>query len=290
MTTDPSPANPLPQSSPEAQGIDSRALLAFIEEAEETVHELHSFQFLRHGSIVAAGWWAPYEAESPHLLYSLTKSFTATAAGLAISEGALSLDDTVFSFFPEDAPAQISANLAAMRVRHLLSMSTGHQEDTTRRIFEREDGNCAKAFLELPVEHPPGTHFVYNSGASHLISIIVEKVTGAKLADYLTPRLFAPLGIVSPKWETDANGANMGGWGLSLTTAGNRAVRAAVFCKTACGTERAFCRRAGLKTRPRLMFPMATGPTTIGVRATGFSSGAVGTGRIAATGLSGNSA
>ena len=208
----------LPRSAPEAQGIASRALLAFLEEAEETLEELHSFQLLRHGHIIAEGWWAPYAAERPHLLFSLTKSFTATAAGLAIAAGLLSLDDAVLSFFPEDAPGQVSANLAAMQIRHLLSMSTGHEQDTTARLFERQDGNSAKAFLSLPVERVPGTHFVYNSGASHIVSAILQKVTGMKLRDYLQPRLFTPLGIQDPLWETDAQGVNMGGWGLRLKT------------------------------------------------------------------------
>ena len=208
----------LPYAAPEAQGISSAALLAFLEEAEATLEELHSFQMLRHGHILAEGWWAPYEAESPHQLFSLTKSFTSTAAGLAIAEGLLSLDDAALSFFPEDAPEQISPNLAAMRVRHLLSMSTGHEQDTTRRLFERPDGNSAKAFLELPVERVPGTHFVYNSGASHMVSVILQKVTGTNLRDYLQPRLFTPLGIENPLWETDAQEINTGGWGLSLKT------------------------------------------------------------------------
>ena len=217
MTIERSPAV-LPHSAPEAQGVSSAALLAFLEEAEQTLEGLHSLQLLRHGHIVAQGWWAPYEADRPHQLFSLTKSFTATAAGLAIAEGLFSLDDPVLSFFPEDAPEQVSENLAAMRVRHLLSMSSGHEEDTSRRIFGRPDGNCVKAFLELPVERVPGTHFVYNSGASHLVSAILQKVTGMKLVDYLRPRLFAPLDIPNPIWETDAGGITTGGWGLSLTT------------------------------------------------------------------------
>ena len=94
----------LPRSSPEAQGISSPAILAFIEAADKNINSMHSFMFLRHGRVVAEGWWSPYQAESPHSLYSLSKSFVSTAVGLATSEGKLSLDDDVLKFFPEDDP------------------------------------------------------------------------------------------------------------------------------------------------------------------------------------------
>src|SRR6516225_128016 len=106
----------LPRSIPEHQGVSSSAVLAFIEAADKTLDSLHSFMLVRHGTVVAEGWWAPYAAESPHALYSLSKSFTSTAVGLAIADGKLSLDDEVLSFFPEDAPTNSSTWLKAMRV------------------------------------------------------------------------------------------------------------------------------------------------------------------------------
>ncbi len=210
--------NLLLPSAPEAQGIASDAVLQFVEEVEKNIHELHSFVLLRHGQLVAEGWWAPYGREYPHMLFSLSKSFTSTAVGMAVSEGCLSVEDLVLSFFPEDAPQEVDENLAAMRVKHLLTMSTGHEEDTTGRIRDHEDENWVKAFLALPVEHQPGTHFVYNSGASYMLSAIVQKVTGMKVLDYLQPRLFEPLGIKNATWETSPQGINMGGWGLSIKT------------------------------------------------------------------------
>ncbi|HZO87346.1 MAG TPA: serine hydrolase [Chthonomonadaceae bacterium] len=210
--------SPLPRSAPEAQGVASAALLPFVEDVEESLLELHSLILLRHGHVVAEGWWSPYGPHYPHMLYSLSKSFTATAAGLTIAEGRLSLDDPVLSFFPDEAPAQVSQNLAAMRIRHLLSMSTGHDQDTLGALFAREDGNWARAFLEQPVEHKPGTHFLYNSGATYMVSAIVQQVTGMRVLDYLQPRLFAPLGIVGATWETCPRGINTGGWGLSVKT------------------------------------------------------------------------
>lgn len=205
-------------SRPEAQGVSSQAILNFVQAAEEQVDALHSFMLLRHGKIISQGWWSPYNSASPHMLYSLSKSFTSTAIGLAVAEGRLSLDDTVVSFFSDEAPPEISDNLKAMRIRDLLSMNTGHQMDTSNRIQNVENKTWVEAFLSLPVEHKPGTHFVYNSGASFMLSAIIQKITGNTLLDYLTPRLFKPLGIAHPTWETNPQGINMGGWGLKITT------------------------------------------------------------------------
>ena len=206
----------LPHSTPEEQGISSAAISEFIEAADKTIFNLHSFMLLRHGNVLAEGWWYPWRAETPHMLYSLSKSFTSTAVGLAIAEGRLSVDDTVLSFFPDDAPKRVSENLAAMKVHHLLSMSTGHDLDTTERVFKQR--NPFKAFLGLPVEHAPGTHFVYNTAASFMLAGIVQRLTGQTLIEYLTPRLFNPLGIEGATWESHPNGTNFGGWGLNIKT------------------------------------------------------------------------
>ncbi len=208
----------LPRSTPEAQGVPSAAVLAFVDDAERRALGLHSLMLLRRGKVVAEGWWDPYRPTAPHVLYSLSKSFAATAAGLAAAEGFLTLDDTVLSFFPDEAPRGPGPHLAAMRVRHLLSMSTGHDQDTTGSLRAAIDGDWVRAFLALPVEHAPGTHFVYNSGATYLVSAIVQKATGQTLLDFLGPRLFEPLGIAAPTWESSPQGINVGGWGLSITT------------------------------------------------------------------------
>jgi hypothetical protein len=105
-----------------------------------------------------------------------------------------------------------------MKIRHLLSMSTGHALDTTGRIASRKDGDWVKGFLSLGVKHRPGTHFVYNSGATYMLSAIIQKVTGMPLIEYLRPRLFEPLGIANPTWESCPRGINTGGWGLSIRT------------------------------------------------------------------------
>ena len=170
----------------------------------------------RHGAIVAEAWWAPYNPESPHLLWSLSKSFTSTAIGMAQDEGLLSINDLVISFFPEDLPEEPSAHLKAMRIRDLLRMNTGQAVEPGFRNMDTD--NWAKAFLAHKVDFKPGTHFLYNSMATYMCSAIIQKVTGKTTLDYLTPRLFEPLGIENPTWETCPMGINVGGWGLSVRT------------------------------------------------------------------------
>jgi CubicO group peptidase (beta-lactamase class C family) len=208
----------LRRTSPEQQGIASSAILEFVQALESQIHEIHSFMLLRHGSVVAEGWWSPYRREHRHMLFSLSKSFTSTAVGLAVTEERFSIDDPVLSFFPDETPSQVSDFLAEMRVRHLLSMSTGHAVDTWNYMSKRADGNWINTFFEVPVLHAPGSHFVYNTGATYMLSAIVQKTTGMKLADYLEQRLFQPLGIENATWDESPQGINVGGIGLSIKT------------------------------------------------------------------------
>jgi CubicO group peptidase (beta-lactamase class C family) len=204
----------LPRSDPESQGVSSADVLSFVEAADKKIDSMNSFMLVRHGCVVAEGWWAPYNAESPHSLYSLSKSFTSTAVGLAISEGKLSLDDEVLKFFPDDAPAEPSANLKSMRVSDLLRMSTGQQTEPARK----PDEPWTKTFLAHEVPFKPGTHFLYNTSGTYMLSAIVQKATGMTVLDYLKPRLFEPLGIHDPTWETSPQGISAGGYGLSIRT------------------------------------------------------------------------
>jgi len=205
----------LPRSSPEQQGISSNDVLDFVNSADQQIDTMNSFMLVRHGFVVAEGWWGPYDASTPHILYSLSKSFTSTAVGLAIGEGKLSIDDQVLKFFPEDAPADPSPNLKAMRVRDLLRMATGHQSEAQIRA---DNTAWTKTFLAHPVPFKPGTHFLYNSPATYMLSAIVQKVTGMTVLDYLKPRLFEPLGIDSPTWVASPQGISAGAYGLSVRT------------------------------------------------------------------------
>ncbi len=212
----------LPRSSPERQGISSAAILAFVEKAD-SLDAMHSFMLVRHGHVVAEGWWSPYDSATPHMLYSLSKSFTATAVGLAIAEGKLGIDDLVLSFFPADAPAEPTANLQAMRVRDLLRMNTGQQSEVDLwpwwdQPATTQDRAWTKRFLAHPIPFKPGTHFLYNSPATYMLSAIVQRVTGMTMLEYLRPRLFAPLGIENPIWLPSPQGITVGAVGLSIRT------------------------------------------------------------------------
>ncbi|MEW9701443.1 serine hydrolase domain-containing protein [Paenibacillus sp. SI8] len=205
-----------PRSLPESQGIAAEAIARCLQDMERRGLELHSFMLVRHGHVISEGWWAPYAPERPHMLFSLSKSFTSTAIGLLVQEGRISVQDRVVSFFPEDAPAEISSHLASMTIRDLLVMGTGHAEDTSAKM--QQSDNYVRNLLELPVEHEPGTHFAYNSGATYLLSAILQKVTGMTLLEYLQPRLLEPLGIEGATWGSCPRGITMGGWGMKITT------------------------------------------------------------------------
>lgn len=208
----------LQRATPESQGITSAAVLQFIDALDSQIDEIHSVMLLRHGRVVAEGWWSPYSPKVPHLLFSLSKSFTSTAVGLAIAEGRFSIDDPVLTFFPEYTSVEADERLATMRVRHLLSMSTGQAVDAWSYMVDRPDGDWIRGFLDVPIVHEPGTAFLYNTGATYMLSAIVQKTTGLKLIDYLQPRLFAPLGIERVAWQESPQGITAGGIGLSLRT------------------------------------------------------------------------
>jgi CubicO group peptidase (beta-lactamase class C family) len=209
----------LPRSRPEEQGVSSASLVRFLEAIPAAQIEMHSFMLVRHGHVVAETWWAPYRRSAPHWLYSLSKSFTSTAVGLAVADGRLKVTDKVTDFFPDQLPPSVSENLAALQVRHLLSMSAGHKTDSVSAIVGNvSQPDWVRTFLSLPIEHAPGEVFLYDTGASFMLSAIVQKATGQKVADYLQPRLFAPLDIREKIWDESPLGINTGGWGLSVTT------------------------------------------------------------------------
>ena len=141
----------LPRSSPEAQGVSSEQIRTYIEAADRGVNTMHSFMLVRHGQVVAEGWWKPEAADKPHAMHSLSKSFTSTAVGLAVAEGKLSVDDPVLKFFPEESPADPSAKLKAMRVRDLLTMNSGHDVE----VKFSTNTPWVQAFLAHPVPQCP---------------------------------------------------------------------------------------------------------------------------------------
>ncbi|MET9907602.1 serine hydrolase domain-containing protein [Streptomyces sp. NPDC006476] len=211
--------SPLPSSPPADQGVDATGVHAFLDalEADPEI-EPHSLMILRHGRLVAAGWWAPYTPERPHLLYSLSKSFTATAAGIAAGEGLLNFDDPVISYFPEFEADITDPRSRAMLVRHVASMASGHEDETFERAFAIDPGEVVRGFLLVPPERNPGTVFAYNQPATYTLAAIVQRVTGQPLTAYLRPRLLDPLGIGEVAWLDDRNGRELGFSGLHATT------------------------------------------------------------------------
>jgi len=204
----------LPVSTPEAQGVSSVGIAAFLDGAKElTGLEMHGFVLLRHGKTIAKAAWKPYETSNKHTLYSVSKSFTATAIGLAIHDGKLKLSDKVISFFPDDLPGNISPYLAQLCIRDLLTMTMGQNPEPAYTGFD----NWVKPALAGPVINEPGTRFLYNNLGPFLLSAILQKVTGQKIIDYLRPGLFEPLGITDVDYETNPQGINVGGYGLRLS-------------------------------------------------------------------------
>jgi CubicO group peptidase (beta-lactamase class C family) len=194
----------------------AKAADKYIEAVVQAKQDLHSIMVVKDGKVVFEKWMGSGKENEPHVLNSVSKTFTSAAVGLAISEGKLSLTDKVISFFPDKLPAQVGEHLSALTIRHLLTMNTGHEKDPSK--LRNTEKDWEKAFLHTEFPRQPGTIFCYNSLATYMLSAIVQKVTGQKLVDYLYPRLFRPLGINNVRWQESPTGVNAGGWGLFLKT------------------------------------------------------------------------
>ena len=208
----------LPRSTPAAAGVSSRAVGALLDRLAERSVECHSIMVVRHGQVVAEGWWAPYSAARPHLLYSLTKSFTSVAVGLAIADGLLALDDRVVEVLPDHVPAGVDAQARRLTVHHLLSMTTGRLTDSLTGAWELEPGDLVRGFLRVPFDGPEGGRQTYDNATAGVLARMVERVTGRGLPELLDDRLFRPMGIDHAEWDRVAGGAAFGFHGLHLTT------------------------------------------------------------------------
>lgn len=209
----------LPRSTPSAQDVDAAGVSAFVDALESTAGvEPHGIVLLRHGLVVAEGWWAPYSADRVHLLYSLSKSFTSSAVGFAVAEGLMGLDDTVLSHFPELDAEVTDPRSRSMRVRHVLAMASGHRAETLDRALAIDPVDVVRGFLLTPPDDEPGTVFAYNQPCTSSVGAIVQRVTGQSLTEYLRPRLLDPLGIGEVGWQRDESGRELGFSGLHATT------------------------------------------------------------------------
>ncbi|MCK6080036.1 beta-lactamase family protein [Microbacterium sp. EYE_5] len=194
---------PLPRSAPSAQGVDAAGVDRLLDAVADADIEMHSLMVLRHGHVVAEGWWAPFAADLKHLVYSLSKTFTSAAAGLAVAEGRFGLDDVVADHFPELIPSDLDEKYRRYLVRHALSMSSGHEQEALDRAAAASsdaDGDLLAGFFRVPPEREPGTIFAYNQPTIYGVGRLVAKTTGGTILDYLTPRLLEPLGIHEAQW------------------------------------------------------------------------------------------
>lgn len=208
----------LPRSVPSAERMDAKSVMALLDRLEERSVECHSIMVVRHGRVVAEGWWAPFSRDRPHLLYSLTKSFTSIAVGFAIADGLLRLDDRVVDVLDDHVPARVSRRARQLSVHHLLTMTTGHRADILEDAWALEPADLVKGFLRVPPEDPVGTRHAYNNPTSFVLARMVERVTGQSVPDLLDDRLFGPMGAECAEWDRVASGATLGFHGLHLTT------------------------------------------------------------------------
>lgn len=203
--------------TPESVGVPSEAVRWLLDQLESGFTEPHGLILMRHGMIFAEGWWSPYAPGIRHGLQSHTKTYAATAVGIAYTEGLVKLNERIIDIFPDKAPASPSENLKKLTVRDVLCMGCGMDE------MPRPSVDWIRDFLATPVNHAPGTTYMYNSMGSTLLGSIVCAKTGLGLHDYLKPRLFDKIGINAEnlRWMRMPDGMEVGGGGLQATTEDN---------------------------------------------------------------------
>ncbi len=203
--------------TPESVGIDSGDIEWLLDQLESGFTEPHGLMIMRHGKICAEGWWNPYAPGIRHGLQSHSKTYAATAIGIAYTEGIVKLDERIIDIFPEYAPEQPSENLKRLTVHDVLCMGCGMDE------MPMATEHWIRDFLHTPVNHTPGTTYMYNSVGSSILSAIIVKKTGMSMHEYLKPRLYDKIGIFSDnhRWMKMPDGCEVGGGGLFATTEDN---------------------------------------------------------------------
>ena len=203
----------LPRAAAGKAGVDPAGMQAFLDYIEREQIRMNSVMVLRHGAVVYEGYWAPYRADLPHALHSVTKTLVSTAFGLLIAEGKITLDTKVVPFFP-DYEIQMDENWDALAVRHLLSMTCGH--DRAYPFLDRED--YQEAFFAHPLTHKPGTFFCYTNLCTYTLCNILKRLTGQNLQEFLRERLLEPMGIGSFTCGVSPTGVSHGASLGFLTT------------------------------------------------------------------------
>lgn len=202
--------------SPEEAGVSSRAVEKFLDYIKTEDLEFHSLMIVRHGKVAVEWYNEPFNAQSKHAMYSVSKSFSATAIGFAVNEGLISLDDKVLDFFPEYTPKTASPYFDKLTIRRLVTMTAGKQ---TNMLADKGKIDWIDDYINSPWVFEPGTSYLYVNENIFMLCAIIHKVTGQTVTEFLTPRLYEPLGIDVPFWETDPHtGVEAGGWGLFIST------------------------------------------------------------------------
>jgi CubicO group peptidase (beta-lactamase class C family) len=209
----------LPRSGPADQGVDPGAVLAFVDAVEgDPAIELHGLMVVRHGHVVAEGWWGPHTPERTRLLYSVSKSFTSTALGFALEEGRFGFDDTLVSHVPELDGEITDPRSRSVTLRHLASMASGHDRDLLDEVLALDPEEPVRGFLLVPPDQEPGTLFAYSQPCTYALAAVIQRAAGMRLTEYLRPRLFDPLGIGEVGWLAWPPGREQGFSGLFART------------------------------------------------------------------------
>lgn len=202
------------RATPESQGISSDLFAALLRELDASKDtEMHHFMALRHGKVICECNFAPYPKGMWHITHSMCKSITGMAIGMLIEEEKLKLDENIYDIFPDHINAFSKIFRPVITVENLLTMTSGVTFNESGIV---SGNDWLGGFLNASVNGKPGTEFQYNSLNTYVLSAIVTKRTGETLTEYLTPRLFGPLGITKYYWETCPKGITKGGWGLFL--------------------------------------------------------------------------
>lgn len=202
------------RATPESQGISSDLFAALLRELDASKDtEMHHFMALRHGKVICECDFAPYPKGMWHITHSMCKSITGMAIGMLIEEEKLKLDENIYDIFPDHINAFSKIFRPVITVENLLTMTSGVTFNESGIV---SGNDWLGSFLNASVNGKPGTEFQYNSLNTYVLSAIVTKRTGETLTEYLTPRLFGPLGITKYYWETCPKGITKGGWGLFL--------------------------------------------------------------------------
>lgn len=202
------------RATPESQGISSDLFAALLRELDASKDtDMHHFMALRHGKVICECNFAPYPKGMWHITHSMCKSITGMAIGMLIEEGKLKLDENIYDIFPDHINAFSKIFRPVITVENLLTMTSGVTFNESGIV---SGNDWLGSFLNASVNGKPGTEFQYNSLNTYVLSAIVTKRTGETLTEYLTPRLFGPLGITKYYWETCPKGITKGGWGLFL--------------------------------------------------------------------------